>query len=100
MLPTDRLTSTLLEPSSGSNTSRYLPRGYSGGITYGSSISSDTIAARWPPYSLVRRKMSFAITSSGTCASPCTLTVSVLPSTPPSAPRPIRKLIRLHASRT
>ena len=32
MLPTGALTSMLLEPSSGSKASRYLPRGYSGGI--------------------------------------------------------------------
>ena len=53
MLPTETLTSMLDEPSSGSNTSRYLPRGYDCGIWYGPAISSEAMPARCPDHSAV-----------------------------------------------
>ena len=100
MLPTDTSTSMFEEPSSGSNTSKYPPFGYCAGITYGASISSDTIPARCPPHSLQRRNRSFATTSMFFCVSPWTLAVVALPTAPPSAPWPTTREIALHASAT
>ena len=74
MLPTETFTSMLLDPSSGSNTNRYLPRGYSAGICLGWSISSLARPARLPLHSVVRTKISLLMMSSGFCTSPCTFT--------------------------
>ncbi len=100
MLPTATLTSMLEEPSRGSNSSRYRPRGNPDGIGYGSGISSDTSPASCPPHSFVRTKISFASTSSFFCASPCTLSEPASPSASISAPFPMSVEMRLHARRT
>ena len=75
MVPTDTLTSMLLEPSSGSVINRYLPRWCFGGIWYGPSISSEAIPANWPDHSVCRLRISLLIRSSGCCSSPWTFVV-------------------------
>src|SRR3989454_1244754 len=97
MVPTEMLTSMLEEPSSGSNSSRYSPRGYWVGIGRGFSISSEARAARLPPHSLASSKISLDSTSSFFCTSPCTLRVAAPPRPSPSAPLLTRVLIALQA---
>src|SRR5438093_13125157 len=97
MVPTEMLTSMLEEPSSGSNSSRYSPRGYWVGIGRGSSISSEARAARLPPHSLASSRISLDSTSSFFCTSPCTLRVAAPPRPSPSAPLLTRVLIALQA---
>src|SRR3569832_291365 len=86
MVPTEMLTSMLLEPSSGSNSRRYLPFGYCAGMGRISSISSEAMAARWPDQLVDSIITSLDITSSFFCSSPCTFSVPAPPSTPASAP--------------
>jgi hypothetical protein len=97
IVPTVTLTSRFDEPSSGSNASRYRPRGYMPGIAYGPSSSSDTMPASWPPHSQLRSMMSFAMASSFCCASPCTFVVPSAPFAPRSGPRATADAMYLHA---
>src|SRR5574343_260966 len=89
MVPMETLTSMFEEPSSGSKVSRYSPFGKRCGTRCGRSISSEAMAARWPPHSLASSRMSLDSTSSFFCASPCTLSLPASPSTPPSPPLPM-----------
>src|SRR3546814_5109635 len=73
----------VLLPSSGSNSSRELPRGDASGIGWLWSISSDASPARCPPQALASSRMSLLSTSSFFCASPWTLMFE--PPSPPSA---------------
>ena len=66
-------------------------------MRWGSSISSDTIAASWPPHSFASTSTSLATTSSFFCASPCTFWVPTTSPMPASAPFPTAWLIILHA---
>ncbi len=84
--PTATLTSMLDEPSSGSKTSRYLPRGCWPAAGSAPRSSSETMPARCRPTARRRRKISLASTSSFFCSSPCTLATPGLPSTSASAP--------------
>jgi hypothetical protein len=87
----------LLDPSSGSKASRYLPRWSLAGSGIGASFSSDTMPASSPPQCVARRKISSASTSSFFCSSPCTLALPWLPSTSASAPWATAREIALHA---
>src|SRR5512139_4304459 len=64
------------------------------------SISSEAMAARWPPHSLASISTSLAMMSSFFCTSPCTFSLCALPSTSPSAPLLTLMLMRLQARAT
>ena len=63
------------------------------------SISSLAMAARWPPHSLASISTSLAMMSSFFWTSPCTFSLSAVPSTSPSAPLLTAWLMRLAGAR-
>ncbi|KAG1249810.1 hypothetical protein G6F65_018981 [Rhizopus arrhizus] len=65
---------------------RVVGGGAGAGTGGGGAISSEALAARWPPHALAWSRISLLMTSSFFCASPCTLPVPASPSTPPRAP--------------
>src|SRR5258708_6770291 len=64
------------------------------------SISSDAMAARWPPHSFASISTSLAMMSSFFWISPCTFSLSALPITSPSAPLLTLMLMLLQARAT
>ena len=68
MVPIETLTSMLLLPSSGSDSSMYSPCGQRLGTTWIAPIFSLAIAARWPPHSLASISTSLLMTSSFFCS--------------------------------
>src|SRR5690606_37393972 len=64
------------------------------------SISSEAMAARWPPHSLASSRISLESTSSFFWTSPWMFSLSRLPNTPPRAPLPTAWPMALQARAT
>src|SRR6266542_4934890 len=92
MVPIETLTSMLVEPSSGSYRTTYLPAGLPGGTGTGSSSSSDAVTHTRPVCCTLLRTVSFANRSSFCCRSPETFTA------PPPADRKSTRLNSSHGS--
>ena len=78
-------TSMLLEPS-GIEQQQVFALRVAVGHQVMPSISSEAMAARWPPHSLASISTSLAMMSSFFWTSPCTFSLPAVPSTPPRAP--------------
>src|SRR5258708_2315277 len=63
-------------------------------------ISSEAMAARWPPHSLASISTSLAMMSSFFWTSPCTFSLPAVPSTSPRAPLLTLMAMRLQARAT
>src|SRR6266496_180007 len=79
IVPIDTFTSMLVEPSSGSYNTTYLPPALLGGTGTGSASSSDAVTHTRPVCCTLFRTASFANRSSFCCRSPETFTASVAP---------------------
>src|SRR5690349_11821099 len=87
----ETLTSMLVEPSSGSYNTTYLPVGFPAGTGTGSVSSSEAVMHTRPVYCTLFRTVSFANRSSFCCKSPETFTA---PAAPRMSVRPARRTWR------
>src|SRR5205085_3115484 len=91
IVPMETFTSMLAEPSSGSYSTTYLPRGFPGGTGTGAWSSSEAVTHTRPVYCTLWRTVSLANRSSFCCRSPETFTA---PAGPRMSLRPARRTCR------
>src|SRR5438105_3940095 len=82
IVPMETFTSMLAEPSSGSYSTTYLPRGFPGGTGTGAWSSSEAVTHTRPVYCTLWRTVSLANRSSFCCRSPETFTAPAGPHRP------------------